>query len=75
MKTKEILSRLFRYLKRSLPLLILALLLAAASVILQILVPKRIGDAIDTIIGPHAVKFDDLWRFLRTISSVSSRVT
>ncbi len=66
MKTKEILARLFRYLKRSLPLLILALLLAAASVILQILVPKRIGDAIDTIIGPHAVKFDDLWRFLRT---------
>ena len=66
MKTKQILSHLFRYLRRSLPLLALALLLAAASVILQILVPKRIGDAIDTIVGPGEVAFDALWGFLRT---------
>ena len=66
MKTKQILSRLLRYLRRSLPLLILALLFAAASVILQILVPKRIGDAIDTIIGPGDVAFGALWGFLRT---------
>ena len=78
MKTRQILSRLLRYLRRSLPLLILALLLAAVSVILQILVPKRIGDAIDTIVGPGDVAFDALWGFLRTagifvlISAVSS---
>ena len=66
MKTKAILSHLFRYLRRSLPLLVLALLLAAGSVILQILVPKQIGKAIDTIVGPGEVAFDDLWRFLRT---------
>ena len=66
MKTKQILSHLFRYLRRSLPLLALALLLAAASVILQILVPKRIGDAIDTIVGPGEVAFSALWVFLRT---------
>jgi ATP-binding cassette subfamily B protein len=78
MKMRHILSRLLRYLRRSLPLLILALLLAAASVILQILVPKRIGDAIDTIVGPGDVAFGALWGFLRTagifvlISAVSS---
>ena len=66
MKTKQILSHLLRYLRRSLPLLVLALLLAAASVILQILVPKRIGDAIDAIGGTGDVKFDALWSSLRT---------
>ncbi|MBO4685574.1 MAG: ABC transporter ATP-binding protein [Lachnospiraceae bacterium] len=66
MKTKSILSHLMRYLKRSLPLLLLALLLAAGSVILQILVPKKVGAAIDTIVGPGKVAFDALWSFLRT---------
>jgi len=66
MKTKSILSHLMRYLKRSLPLLLLALLLAAGSVILQILVPKKVGAAIDTIVGPGKVAFDALWGFLRT---------
>ena len=66
MKTKSILSHLMHYLKRSLPLLLLALLLAAGSVILQILVPKKVGAAIDTIVGPGKVAFDALWGFLRT---------
>ena len=66
MKTKPILSHLFRYLRRSLPLLVLALLLAAGSVILQILVPRQIGKAIDTIVGPDKVAFAELWKFLRT---------
>ena len=66
MKTKPILSHLFRYLRRSLPLLALALLLAAGSVILQILVPRQIGKAIDTIVGPDKVAFEELWKFLRT---------
>ena len=66
MKTKPILSHLFRYLRRSLPLLALALLLAAGSVILQILVPRQIGKAIDTIVGPDKVAFAELWKFLRT---------
>ena len=66
MKTKSVLSHLMRYLKRSLPLLAAALLLAAGSVILQILVPKKVGAAIDTIVGPGEVAFDALWGFLRT---------
>ncbi len=66
MKTKSILSHLMHYLKRSLPLLLLALLLAAGSVILQILVPKKVGAAIDAIVGPGKVAFDALWGFLRT---------
>lgn len=66
MKAKSVLSHLMHYLKRSLPLLAAALLLAAGSVILQILVPKKVGAAIDTIVGPGEVAFDALWGFLRT---------
>ncbi|MBR6019660.1 MAG: ABC transporter ATP-binding protein [Lachnospiraceae bacterium] len=66
MKTKQILRNLFRYLRRSLPLLILALLLAAGAVVLQILVPKQIGAAIDTILGKDNVAFGRLWSCLRT---------
>ena len=66
MKTKSILSHLMRYLRRSLPLLLLALLLAGGSVILQILVPKKVGAAIDTITGTGEVAFGALWGFLRT---------
>ena len=66
MKTKQILRHLFRYLRRSLPLLILALLFAAGAVVLQILVPKQIGAAIDTILGKDNVAFGRLWSCLRT---------
>ena len=66
MKAKQILRHLFRYLRRSLPLLILALLFAAGAVVLQILVPKQIGAAIDTILGKDNVAFGRLWSCLRT---------
>ena len=53
-------------------LLVLSLLLAAASVILQLYVPVLFGNAIDEIISEHNVFFDNMWVYLRQIIIVAA---
>ena len=48
-------------------LLALSIILAAASVILQLYVPVLFGNAIDQIISEHNVFFDNMWVYLRQI--------
>ena len=48
-------------------LLVISILLAAASVILQLYVPVLFGNAIDEIISEHNVFFDNMWVYLRQI--------
>ena len=56
--------RVLRCTKRYLPLMILSLLLAAATVALSLYVPIRIGNAIDRILGPGKVEFAPLFKIL-----------
>ena len=58
--TRGTLSQVLRYLKRYMPALLLSLLLAAASVVLTLYGPILIGDAIDLIIEPDRVFFDEI---------------
>ena len=56
-----------RYVKRYLPLLVLSLALAAASVVMTLLVPILVGRAIDLIIGKGQVNFDGIWDILKKV--------
>ena len=47
--------------------LLLSVLLATVSVILQLYVPILFGDAIDQIVAEHQVQFDAMWILLREI--------
>ena len=47
--------------------LVLSVLLATVSVILQLYVPILFGDAIDQIVAEHQVHFDAMWVLLREI--------
>ena len=61
-------------------LLILSIVLAAVTVVLQLYVPILFGNAIDEVVGAHAVDFDRMWYYLSRIlvmvivSSVSTWV-
>ena len=61
-------------------LLILSIVLAAFTVVLQLYVPILFGNAIDEVVGAHAVDFDRMWYYLSRIlvmvivSSVSTWV-
>ena len=48
-------------------LLILSILLSALTVVLQLYVPILFGDAIDRILGPGQVLFEDMLRILGTV--------
>ena len=48
-------------------LLILSILLSALTVVLQLYVPILFGDAIDRILGPDQVLFEDMLRILGTV--------
>ena len=52
--------------------LTLSIVLAAASVILQLYVPILFGDAIDQTIAAHRVDFVQMWRYLRLILLVAA---
>ena len=52
--------RLFSYLKRSLPILVLTILLSAATVILSLYIPILCGRAIDCMTGAGEVDFDGI---------------
>lgn len=48
-------------------LLLVSVILAAATVILQLCVPMLFGDAIDKIVAEHRVNFSGVWYYLKRI--------
>ncbi len=60
---KKLLSRIARYTW----LLLLSIVLAAATVILQLYVPVLFGDAIDQIVSEHNVNYAAMWGYLKAI--------
>lgn len=60
---KKLLKRIARYRF----LLILSIVLAAATVILQLYVPMLFGDAIDEVVAPGKVNFAGMWVYLKKI--------
>ncbi len=67
MKYSSTVKDLMKYLRRHMALLVLSLLLAAASVILQLRVPLLFGDAIDQLVGKGDVDYSALSIYLLKI--------
>ena len=63
----EVLKKLLARIAKYRILLVLSIILAAATVILQLYVPMLFGDAIDQIIAAHQVDFSAMWVYLRRI--------
>ena len=63
----EVLRKLLKRIARYRFLLVLSVILAAATVILQLYVPILFGDAIDNIAAAHRVDFAAMWGYLRAI--------
>ncbi len=63
----ETLFKVLRFIGRYRFLLILSILLAAVSVILQLYVPILFGNAIDQVVAEHQVNFADMWYYLSRI--------
>ena len=63
----EVLKKLLARIAKYRLLLLLSIILAAATVVLQLYVPILFGDAIDEIVAAHAVRFDAMWAYLRRI--------
>ena len=71
-ESRKTLCKLMQFIAGYKWLLVLSLLLAAASVILQLYVPVLFGNAIDEIISEHNVFFDNMWVYLRQIIIVAA---
>ena len=67
MKNKGTLLRLTPYIAKYWPALLLSILFAAASVILQLYAPILFGDAIDQLLGPNNVQFSPMFVYLNEI--------
>ena len=63
----EVLKKLLARIAKYRLLLVLSIILAATTVVLQLYVPILFGDAIDEIVAAHAVRFDAMWAYLRRI--------
>ena len=63
----EVLRKLLKRIARYRFLLVFSIILAAATVILQLYVPILFGDAIDNIVAAHRVDFSAMWGYLRAI--------
>ena len=63
----QTLKKLLAVTKKYRLLLVLSILLAAVSVVLQLYVPILFGDAIDEIIGAGNVNFGGMWEYLKQI--------
>jgi ATP-binding cassette, subfamily B, multidrug efflux pump len=63
----EVLKKLLARIAKYRIFLVLSIILAAATVILQLYVPMLFGDAIDQIIAAHQVDFSAMWVYLRRI--------
>lgn len=66
-KSGEVLKKLLKRIARYRILLVLSILLAAATVILQLYVPVLFGDAIDQLVAEHKVNYTAMWGYLKTI--------
>lgn len=64
MKNKLNLRRIFRYIGKYTPLLLVSLVLAALSVGATLYIPILVGRSIDNMMGENAVLFDVIWRLL-----------
>ena len=60
---KKLLARIAKYRV----LLVVSVLLAAVTVVLQLYVPMLFGDAIDQVVAEGQVRFDDMWGYLTKI--------
>lgn len=65
--SSEVMKKLLKRIARYRFLLILSIVLAAATVILQLYVPMLFGDAIDEVIAPGKVNFAGMWVYLKKI--------
>lgn len=65
--SSEVMKKLLRRIARYRFLLVLSIVLAAATVILQLYVPMLFGDAIDEIAAPGRVNFAGMWVYLKKI--------
>lgn len=63
----EVLKKLLARIARYRILLIVSILLAATTVVLQLYVPFLFGDAIDCVIAAGQVDFATMWGYLKTI--------
>lgn len=66
-KSSETFLKVLRFIGRYRFLLILSIILAAVSVILQLYVPILFGNAIDQVIAQHQVNFEMMWYYLSRI--------
>ena len=64
----ETMKKLWNRIARYRVLLLLSIVLAAATVILQLYVPMLFGDAIDCIVAAHRVDFDRVGMFLGRVA-------
>ena len=65
MKKDSVMKKLFKYIGKYWILLILSIILAGISVVLQLYVPVLFGNAIDEIIAAHNVDFTQMWIYLK----------
>lgn len=63
----EVLKKLLGRIARYRALLVLSIVLAAATVVLQLYVPFLFGDAIDCVVAAGRVDFAAMWGYLKTI--------
>lgn len=66
-ESRKTLRKLMRFIAGYKWLLVLSILLAAASVLMQLYVPVLFGHAIDEIISERNVFFDNMWIYLKQI--------
>ncbi len=66
-ESRRTLRRLMKFIAGYKWLLVLSIIFAAASVIMQLYVPVLFGSAIDEIISEHNVFFDNMWLYLRQV--------
>ena len=66
-QTRSALSRLLPYIGKYWPALLISIIFAAASVILQLYAPILFGDAIDQILGKDNVNFSPMFSYLNRI--------
>ena len=64
---KDTMKQMFQYVKKHSLFVILSILFAAVSVALTLYVPILIGDAVDVIIAPGQVDFEEIFRILLTM--------
>ena len=66
-KSKDTFIKLMRFIARYRIFLAVSIILAAASVVLQLYVPILFGDAIDQIVAEGRVNFGAMWYYLKQI--------